>query len=66
MVGSGGICGVILRSYLREFPLWLSVMNPPSILEDAGSVPGLDQWVKDPVLASCGVGRRRGSDLVFL
>ena len=35
------------------FPSWLVaqwLMNMTSHLEDEGSIPVLDQWVKDPVL----------------
>ena len=48
-------CCVAWASYLRflglEFPLWLSGLRTQHCLcEDAGLIPVLAQWVKDPML----------------
>ena len=43
------------------------IMNPTSVHEEAGSIPGLTQWVKALALPwSVGVGQRCGSDAALL
>ena len=53
------------KIYFESFCCGSVVTTPTSIHEDAGSIPGLAQWVKDPPMR-CGVACRFASDLVLL
>ena len=39
-----------LKEVVRSSPSSSAVTNPAGIHEDSGSIPGLTQWFKDPVL----------------
>ena len=54
------------KNPLRSSRCGSVVMNPASIREDVGSIPGLTQWVERPSIAvSYGIGHRHSSDPVI-
>ena len=62
----GDTCGS-LKKHLGVPVVAQRAKNSISIHEDAGSIPGLPQWVEGSSMAmNCSVGHRCGSDLALL
>ena len=60
-------CRFLLIIYFRSSRLGAEEMNPTRNHEVADSISDFAQWVGESSIAmSCGVGRRRGLDLVLL
>ena len=54
-LGDSYIAGKIAKWYSLGCPLWLSRLRIRQCLVDAGSIPVLTQWVKDPWLLQSGI-----------
>ena len=50
---------------MGEFPLWCKGIVESWECWDTGSIPSPAQWVKDPPLRICSLGRNCSSDLIY-